>query len=70
MGPDPRLNGLFHNCGFNSAGMMLGGGCGEQAAEWILKGRPSLHMFAYDIRRFSQRQTKNIVSFKKASENS
>ncbi len=28
MGPDPRLDGLFHNCGFNSAGMMFGGGCG------------------------------------------
>lgn len=24
MGPDPRLIGLFHNCGFNSAGMMFG----------------------------------------------
>lgn len=30
LGPDPRLIGLFHNCGFNSAGMMFGGGCGEQ----------------------------------------
>lgn len=61
MGPDPRMDGLFHNCGFNSAGMMLGGGCGEQMAEWILHGRPSAHMFAYDIRRFTPRQTKNMV---------
>uniref|UniRef100_A0A336MEF7 CSON013804 protein n=1 Tax=Culicoides sonorensis TaxID=179676 RepID=A0A336MEF7_CULSO len=60
MGPDPRMDGLFHNCGFNSAGMMLGGGCGEQLAEWILHGRPSAHMFAYDIRRFSDMQTKNV----------
>lgn len=30
MGPDPRLIGLVHNCGYNSAGMMFGGGCGEQ----------------------------------------
>jgi sarcosine dehydrogenase len=58
MGPDPRISGLFHNCGFNSAGMMLGGGCANQLAEWILNGRPSLHMFGYDIRRFTPRQTK------------
>lgn len=35
-------------------------GCGEQIAEWILNGRPSLHMYAYDIRRFSQKQTGNL----------
>ena len=32
MGEDPRVRGLFHGVGFNSAGMMLvlGGGCGDQ----------------------------------------
>jgi len=49
-GEDPRLHGLYHNCGYNSAGMMLGGGCGEQMAIWITKGRPDLHMLSYDIR--------------------
>jgi len=29
---------------------MLGGGCGEQLAHWIIQGRPELHMYAYDIR--------------------
>lgn len=52
MGPDPRCHGLFHNCGFNSAGMMLGGGCGEQIAEWIVHGQPEFDMTNYDIRRF------------------
>lgn len=56
MGPDPRLIGLFHNCGHNSAGMMLGGGCGEQLAEWIIHGRPELFMAKYDVRRFSPKQ--------------
>lgn len=56
MGPDPRLIGLFHNCGFNSAGMMFGGGCGEQIAEWIIHGRPELYMFDFDIRRFTSDQ--------------
>lgn len=56
IGPDPRCNGLFHNCGFNSAGMMLGGGCGEQLAEWIVHGRPEVNMFNYDMRRFTKDQ--------------
>lgn len=56
MGPDPRCDGLFHNCGFNSAGMMFGGGCGEQLAHWIIHGKPEFHMFAYDIRRFTAAQ--------------
>lgn len=59
MGPDPRLDGLFHSCAFNSAGMMLGGGCGEQIASWIINGKPDLYMFAYDIRRFTPKQTEN-----------
>lgn len=56
LGPDPRLIGLFHSCGFNSAGMMYGGGCGEQLAEWIIHGRPELYMFNFDIRRFTSQQ--------------
>lgn len=56
MGPDPRVFGLYHNCGFNSAGMMFGGGCGEQLAEWIIHGRPEFHMFNFDIRRFTPKQ--------------
>lgn len=60
MGPDPNMVGLFHNCGFNSAGMMLGAGCAEQLAKWIINGRPDLHMFAYDIRRFSKKQRQSM----------
>lgn len=52
MGEDPRCYGLYHACGFNSAGMMLSGGCAEQLAEWVIGGRPALPMFNYDIRRF------------------
>ncbi|BFG04875.1 sarcosine dehydrogenase mitochondrial [Drosophila madeirensis] len=56
MGPDPVLSGLYHNCGFNSAGMMFGGGCGEQTALWILNGQPDLPMFGFDLRRFTPEQ--------------
>lgn len=50
-GEDPRCSGLFYSCGYNSAGMMLGGGCGEQIARWMINGRPDKYMFNYDIRR-------------------
>lgn len=51
-GEDPYCYGLFYSCGYNSAGMMLGGGCGEQIAHWIIHGQPDKYMLDYDIRRF------------------
>lgn len=32
-------------------GMMLGGGCGQELAHWIVHGRPEKDMHGYDIRR-------------------
>ncbi|XP_017789303.1 PREDICTED: sarcosine dehydrogenase, mitochondrial [Habropoda laboriosa] len=61
MGEDPRCSGLFYSCGYNSAGMMLGGGCGEQIAHWIINGRPDKYMFNYDIRRFLPEQRNNFI---------
>ncbi|XP_076233334.1 sarcosine dehydrogenase, mitochondrial-like [Calliopsis andreniformis] len=61
MGEDPRCNGLFYSCGYNSAGMMLGGGCGEQIVRWIINGRPDKYMFNYDVRRFIAEQRKNLI---------
>ncbi|XP_012884921.1 PREDICTED: sarcosine dehydrogenase, mitochondrial [Dipodomys ordii] len=52
MGEAPELRGFFLGCGFNSAGMMLGGGCGQELAHWIIHGRPEKDMYSYDIRRF------------------
>ncbi|KAM9082429.1 sarcosine dehydrogenase, mitochondrial isoform 1-T2 [Megaptera novaeangliae] len=52
MGEAPELRGFFLGCGFNSAGMMLGGGCGQELAHWIIHGRPEKDMHSYDIRRF------------------
>lgn len=31
-------------------GMMLGGGCGQELAHWIIHGRPEKDMHSYDIR--------------------
>nr|XP_011722973.1 sarcosine dehydrogenase, mitochondrial isoform X2 [Macaca nemestrina] len=52
MGEAPELRGFFLGCGFNSAGMMLGGGCGQELAHWIIHGCPEKDMHGYDIRRF------------------
>ncbi|XP_034934422.1 sarcosine dehydrogenase, mitochondrial [Chelonus insularis] len=61
MGEDPRVTGFFYSCGYNSAGMMYGGGCGEQIASWIINGRPEKHMYSYDVRRFTPEQMKDPV---------
>ncbi|KAL0850334.1 hypothetical protein ABMA28_012164 [Loxostege sticticalis] len=56
LGEDPNVFGLYHNCGYNSAGMMFSAGCGIQMAEWIISGRPHYNMFSFDIRRFTPGQ--------------
>eukprot|EP00397_Hematodinium_sp_SG-2012_P003570 GEMP01003578.1.p1 GENE.GEMP01003578.1~~GEMP01003578.1.p1 ORF type:complete len:834 (+),score=156.71 GEMP01003578.1:93-2594(+) len=45
------VEGFWLTCGYNSAGIMLSGGCGNQLAEWIVKGAPSIDMFGYDPNR-------------------
>ncbi|KFQ99298.1 hypothetical protein N306_14723, partial [Opisthocomus hoazin] len=59
MGEAPEVRGFFLGCGFNSAGMMLGGGCGRELAHWIIHGRPEKDMYSYDIRRFHHSLTDN-----------
>ncbi|XP_065339541.1 sarcosine dehydrogenase, mitochondrial [Cloeon dipterum] len=70
LGEDPKIRGFFYGCGFNSSGMMLGGGCGEQLAQWIINGRPELAMYAYDIRRFTTEQRKDVAWAKERSHES
>nr|XP_056716394.1 sarcosine dehydrogenase, mitochondrial [Euleptes europaea] len=59
MGEAPEVRGFFLGCGFNSAGMMLGGGCGKELAHWVVHGRPEKDMYGYDIRRFHHSLTGN-----------
>ncbi|KAF5292543.1 hypothetical protein FQR65_LT01689 [Abscondita terminalis] len=70
LGEDPRLSGFYYACGFNSAGMMLGTGCAEQLASWIINGRPDLPMTNYDIRRFSPHMQSNKVYIHESSHES
>jgi len=59
MGEEPTLRGFYHGCGFNSAGMMFGGGCGQQLAKWVVQGVPDMDMYSYDISRFTPKLTRN-----------
>ena len=52
VGPQPGVRGFFNACGFNSMGMMLGGGIGREVAAWIHDGSPGVDMFAFDCARF------------------
>eukprot|EP00794_Sanderia_malayensis_P015715 gene15715-17300_t len=70
MGPDPDVRGYNHCCGFNSSGIMLAGGCGNQMAEWIVNGQPTLDMFGFDIRRFHKSLTSNSRWIKERSHES
>ncbi|KAG0711741.1 Sarcosine dehydrogenase, mitochondrial [Chionoecetes opilio] len=59
VGEDPDVQGFFHCCGFNSHGMQLSGGMGDQIAKWVVRGEPEIDLFAYDVRRFHPPLSKN-----------
>lgn len=67
MGPVFGKPGLFTCTGFNSAGIMLSGGCGQQMAEWVINGSPTLDMFAYDLNRFHPDLGKDITRIREKS---
>jgi len=52
MGAAPELDNYYVCAGFNAFGIAAGGGSGKMLAEWILAGKPSLDLWAVDIRRF------------------
>ena len=72
LGPVPEFvdNSLFIGAGFNSAGIMLSGGCGQQLAEWMVDGHPSLDVFGYDVRRFHPSLTDHAEWIKQRSHES
>jgi len=70
MGEAPELRGFYFGCGFNSSGMMLSAGCGEELAKWLIKGRPEKDMYSYDIRRFTDKLTGNERWLKERSHES
>ena len=51
MGEAPNLKNFFVAAGFNSLGILSGGGAGYVMAHWIVNGRPPLDVWSVNIRR-------------------
>jgi dimethylglycine dehydrogenase len=56
LGPERGLRNFFH-CNTFSFGIAQGGGAGKLTAEWILDGRPSFDLWAWDRRRYKDYAT-------------
>jgi 4-methylaminobutanoate oxidase (formaldehyde-forming) len=53
MGEAPELRNFFVAAGFNSLGILLGGGVGQIIAQWIVDGYPSVDISEINIERMS-----------------
>jgi heterotetrameric sarcosine oxidase gamma subunit len=51
MGEAPNLRRFFVAAGFNSLGILSGGGVGYVMAEWIVNGRPPMDVWSVNLRR-------------------
>jgi heterotetrameric sarcosine oxidase gamma subunit len=51
MGEAPNLKNFFVAAGFNSLGILSGGGAGYVMAHWIVNGRPPMDVWSVNIRR-------------------
>lgn len=53
MGEAPELKNFYVAAGFNSLGILLGGGAGQIMAQWIVDGFPSVDISEINIERMS-----------------
>jgi sarcosine dehydrogenase len=67
MGRTPELDNFFVSTGF-LYGIAAGGGAGKMMAEWMLEGRPSLHLWSLDVRRFAFHHTTKHFMYPRAVE--
>ncbi|MEI8299238.1 MAG: FAD-dependent oxidoreductase [Pseudomonadota bacterium] len=51
MGEAPGLRNFFVAAGFNSLGILSGGGVGQVMAQWIVDGRPPMDVWSVNLRR-------------------
>jgi 4-methylaminobutanoate oxidase (formaldehyde-forming) len=51
MGEAPDVRNFFVAAGFNSLGILSGGGVGYVMAQWIVDGRPPMDVWSVDLRR-------------------
>ncbi len=57
MGEAPELDGFFVAAGFNSLGILTGGGAGSIMASWIVDGHPPCDVTGVDVARLQPWQT-------------
>ncbi len=57
MGPSPEVENFWVAAGFNSLGILLGGGAGKIMAHWISEGDPMVDVSEVDIARIHPFQT-------------
>ena len=57
MGPAPEVENFWVAAGFNSLGILLGGGAGKIMAHWIAEGTPPVDVTEVDIARVHPFQT-------------
>ena len=51
MGEAPNLRNFFVAAGFNSLGILSGGGVGQVMAQWIVDGHPPMDLWSVNLRR-------------------
>ncbi|MDH5505411.1 MAG: FAD-dependent oxidoreductase [Acidimicrobiia bacterium] len=51
IGPSPEVENFWVAAGFNSLGILLGGGAGKIVAEWLTEGVPQVDVTEFDIAR-------------------
>ena len=51
MGEAPNLANFFIAAGFNSLGIISGGGAGHVMSQWIVNGRPPMDVWSVNVRR-------------------
>ncbi len=56
MGEAPELRNLFVAAGFNSLGILSGGGVGHVMSEWIVNGHPPMDVWSVNLRRMHRWQ--------------
>ena len=54
LGEAPELDRYYVAAGMNSSGIASAGGAGKALAEWIVAGRPTMDLWAVDVRRFGR----------------
>ena len=54
MGKAPNIENLFIGCGFNSLGILSGGGAGHVLSRWLTDGIQPMDIWDVDIRRLPQ----------------